>query len=268
MKKLFAIAVIFCTVSVSAQMKEGRVVYERTFQLPMRFFGNADPNLTSQLPKTRTDQYELLFSNNHSLWQFLPDASNENNDPNTFASGGMVMRFAGGGGDVAYYDFDNGTSVSKRDIADKSFIVSDSINKFNWKLTDETKTILTYTARKAVTQRVQMRNRMTMENGVMKTEQVPDTTNVIAWFTTDIPVPAGPGAYQGQLPGLILELDENKGQIVFKAVEVSPKVTASKIKEPKDGKKLTAAEFAKERDKILEEMRKNAPNGMQFRIQN
>lgn len=270
MKKLLTASVIFCFVSAGAQMKEGRVVYERTVQIPVRFFANADPNIASQLPKSRTDQYELLFSNNHSLWEFLPDASNESSDPNTFASGGMVLRFAGGGagGDVAYYDFDNGISVSKRDIVDKSYIVSDSISKFDWKLTDETKTILNHTVRKAITQRVQTRNRMTMENGVMKTEQVPDTTNVIAWFTTDIPVPAGPGTYQGQLPGLILELDENKGQIVFKAIEVSPKVTVSKIKEPKDGKKMTAAEFAKEREKVLEEMRKNAPNGMQFRMQN
>lgn len=267
MKRFLLVIFSLWIVSTNAQMKEGRIVYERTFQLPMRFFANADPNLTSQIPKTRTDQYELLFGNNHSLWQFLPDASNDN-DPNTFSGGGMVLRFASGGGEVAYYDFDNATSVSKREIADKSFIVSDSINKLNWKLTDETKTILTYTARKAITQKVQMRNRMTMENGVMKTEQVSDTTNIIAWFTTDIPVPAGPGAYQGQLPGLILELDENKGQTVFKAIEVSPKVSIGKIKEPKDGKKLTAAEFAKEREKILEEMRKNAPNGMQFRIQN
>ena len=267
MKKVLAATMIFFVVSANAQMKEGRIVYERTFQLPMRFFANADPGLSSQIPKTRTDQYELLFDNNHSLWEFLPDASNDN-DPNTFSSGGMVLRFASNSGEVAYYDFDNGTSVSKREIADKSFIVSDSLSKLVWKLSDETKTILTYTTHKAITQKIAVRNRMTMENGVMKTEQVSDTTNVIAWFTTDIPVPAGPGSYQGQLPGLILELDENKGQTVFKAIEVSPKVSVSKIKEPKDGKKLTAAEFAKEREKILEEMRKNAPGGMQFRIQN
>ena len=102
----------------------------------------------------------------------------------------------------------------------------------------------------------------------MKREIVPDTLKVIAWFTTDIPVSAGPGIYQGQLPGLILELEENNGQTFFKAVEVSPKVSVAKIKEPKDGKKITQAEFEKEREKMMDEMRKNLPNGMRVRTMN
>lgn len=266
MKKLLVFAVTFCALAAHSQMKEGRIVYERVLQLPVRFFGG-DPNIASQLPKSRTDQYELLFGNNQSLWQFLPDATNEG-DPNTISTGNMVIRFAGGGSDVSYYNFEKGTVVSHREIADKGYIVSDSIRKLEWKLSDETKTILTYTARKATAQRIESRARISMENGVMKRETVPDTLTVVAWFTTDIPVSAGPGIYQGQLPGAILELDENKGQTVFKAIEVSPKVSLNKIKEPKDGKKITAAEFEKEREKIMEEMRKNAPDGSRFRVQN
>jgi GLPGLI family protein len=106
---------------------------------------------------------------------------------------------------------------------------------------------------------------MTMENGEMKREVISDTVNVIAWYTTDVPVPAGP-AYTGQLPGLILELDVNNGQSITRAIEFSPKVAANKIKEPKDGKKLTAAEFTKEREKLLEEMRKNMPAGNVIRM--
>ena len=96
MKKLFVSIAICCSVFVQAQIKEGRVVYERTFQLPTRLFGG-NAEIAAQLPKSRTDQYELLFGNNQSLWQYLPDATNEG-DPGTFASGGMVIRFAGGGG--------------------------------------------------------------------------------------------------------------------------------------------------------------------------
>jgi GLPGLI family protein len=53
-------------------------------------------------------------------------------------------------------------------------------------------TILNYTARKATAQNVRMRTQMSMENGQMKREQVPDTVQVVAWLTTDIPAPAGP----------------------------------------------------------------------------
>jgi GLPGLI family protein len=265
MKKLVVCLVLLSCFMGNSQMKEGRVVYERTFQLPARIFGG-NPDIAAQLPRSRTDQYELLFSNNRSLWQYLPDASGEG-DPNTFTGngGGMVIRFAGGSNDISYCNLEKGTRLDQREIADKNYVVTDSIRKLDWKLTGETKQILNFTARKAISQRIGTRMQMTMENGEMKREQVPDTVSIVAWFTTDVPVAVGPTTYQGQLPGLILELDENNGRTFFKAVAVSPKVSVSKIKEPKDGKKITAAEFDKERDKVMEEMRRNMPNG-QMRI--
>jgi GLPGLI family protein len=269
MKQIFAIFFIACSLYGSAQLKEGRVIYERTFQLPTRIFGGANPDIVAQLPKSRTDQYELLFSNNQSLWQYLPDANAEG-DPNTITAGGgtMVFRFAGGSNDISYFNFDKGLSVSQREIADKNYVVTDSVRKLDWKLSDESKTILNYKAFKATAKRISTRPRMTMENGEMKREIVPDTLTVIAWFTADIPVSTGPAVYQGQLPGLILELEENNGQTVFKAVEVSSKVSVSKIREPKDGKKITQAEFEKERDKMMQEMRRNMPNGMRVQTMN
>lgn len=266
MKKTFLLLAIGLSLVGYSQMKEGRVVYERTFQLPQRIFAN-NPDLAARLPRSRTDQYELLFSNNQSLWQYLPDANTEG-DANTFGGGGMVFRFAGGSNDISYWNLEKGTRVDQREIVDRSYVVTDSVRKLDWKLTGESKTILNYKAFKATAQRIGTRMQMSMENGEMKRQQVPDTAAIIAWFTSDIPVSSGPGTYQGQLPGLILEVEENNGQTVFKAIEVSPKVSVSKIKEPKDGKKMTAAEFDKEREKIMQEMQRNMPNGMRMRVQN
>lgn len=265
MKKFLIWTALCISFAGNAQMKEGRVVYERTFQLPARLFAN--PEMAAQLPKSRTDQYELLFGNSQCLWQYLPDASNEG-DPNTISNGNMMFRFAGGSNDIAFYNIEKGTSVTQREVADKNFVVTDSIRQLPWKLSDETKTILDHKAFRATAQRIGTRPQILMENGEMKRQMIADTTSIVAWFTSDIPVSSGPAGYQGQLPGLILELEENNGQTVYKAVEISPKVSVSKIKEPKDGKKMTAADFDKEREKIMEEMRKNMPRGMQMRIQN
>jgi GLPGLI family protein len=265
MKKILLSASLALSLMAQAQMKEGRIVYERTLQLPVRMF-NADPEVAAKIPKSRTDQFELLFGNNQSLWQFLPSAAND--DAGTFSGNGVVLRF-GGANETSYYNFEKGTRVDQREVMDRSFVITDSISKGQWKLTDETKTILNHTVHKAVGQRISSRTQMTMENGEMKRQVIPDTAVVIAWFTTDIPLPIGPEV-QGQLPGAILELDINKGQTIYTALEISPKVNVGKIKEPKDGKKVTAAEFAKERDKIMEEMRKNMPNrgnGSVIRIQ-
>ena len=259
MKKIIALATLLISIFAHSQVKEGKIIYERVMQLPTRMM-NVDPAIAAQIPKSRTDQYELLFGNNQSLLQFLPNINNE--DQSTFSGGGgtVVLRFAGGNNDIVFHNFTSQTKVEQREVFDRSFLVTDSIRKLNWKLTEESKTILNYKVQKATSTRIGTRPRMTMENGQMKREEFPDTAKIIAWFTTDIPVPAGPD-FQGQLPGAILEVDIDNGQTVYRAIEVSGKVSLNKIKEPKDGKKLTAAEFTKEREKLMEEMRKNMPNG-------
>src|SRR5881628_628632 len=112
MKKILMTACLLSAIVSFGQMKEGRVVYERVMQMPVRNF-NIDPALAAQIPKSRTDQYELLFTSNQSLWQYLPNAANDG-EANTFASGGMIIRFAGGSNDVAFLDFEKGTRVDQR----------------------------------------------------------------------------------------------------------------------------------------------------------
>jgi GLPGLI family protein len=270
MKKFFLITATAFGLFAQAQTKEGKVVYERTIQLTnLRLGGgNLPPEIQAQMaamPKSRTDQYELLFTPEHSLYQFLPSAADDGGNQ-TFAGGGMTIQMRGGQNTTTYVDFAKATQIDQREIMDKSFAVTDTLAKLQWKLSEETKTILNFTAHKATATTVNQRPRMTMENGQMKREMVNDTAKVVAWYTTQVPVPAGP-AYAGQLPGLILELDVNNGQSVTRAIEFSPKVATNKIKAPSDGKKLTAAEFVKEREKLMEEMRKNMPQGNVVRMQ-
>ena len=91
----------------------------------------------------------------------------------------------------------------------------------------------------------------------MERKEVTDTAIIVAWFATDIPVAAGPSEYQGQLPGLILEMDISNGRQVFKAIEVKEKAETALIKEPTGKKTYTSEEFRKERDKMLQEQMKH-----------
>jgi GLPGLI family protein len=255
-KMLFFFCMIICACTLHAQMKEGKVVYERTITFQPR--QNMNPEAAANMPRSRTDRFELSFAKNQSFWESLPDL--ESNDENTGGGGGIRFNRFGGADDITYFNFETGKRIDQRELASKTYIVEDSIRKLNWKLTGDTKTILNHTARKATAQRIGTRFIMAMENGQMKRQEVADTTGITAWFTTEIPVPAGP-EFGGQLPGLILELEMNNGRMVYKAVEISPKVSVSNIKEPKGGKKMTAEEFTKERDKVMEEMRRNMPAG-------
>jgi GLPGLI family protein len=238
-----------------AQQKEGKVIYTRVSQMQMRLAGN--DQLSQMLPKSRTDKFELTFGNNQSLWKHVDE--DENMDE--MSGGGMTIRMvAPGQNDVVFHDFAAGRKVEQRDMMEKKFIVTDSIRKMNWKLTGETQTILGHVCQKAVAQRTGKRTQTTMDNGKIERKEVDDTTNITAWFTPDIPVPAGPEV-QGQLPGLILELDMNNGRVVYKALEIQTKADVASIKEPTKGKKVTPDEFTKEREKMMEEMQKNMQGG-------
>lgn len=264
MKKIFLSICLTAGLFAGAQMKEGTVVYERTTQMQRR---NMNPDMANMLPRQRKDNFELLFSNNQSLWRTLQTAEESNNTFSGTSASGQQMSFTMMmPNELIHFNFDTKKRMDQRELFDREYLVEDSVRTLSWKLSEETKTILGHPVRKATTQRISMRMQMSMENGEMKRQERPDTAEIVAWFATDIPVSAGPGEFQGQLPGLILELDVNKGRQVYTAVELSPKVKASDIKEPKKGKRLTEKEFVEERNKLMEEMRKNMPAGQTMRI--
>lgn len=252
----------------SAQVKEGKITYERTMQMNIRI-NDDNPAFQNMIPRERKDKFELLFTEGKSLWQPVEDDGQS--DETAFGDGGgmrMVFRVPGSN-DIIFHNVADSKRVEQRELAEKNYIITDSIRKMNWKVTGETKTILGHTCMKATTQRTQPSMRMTMDNGQAKRESVIDTLTIAAWFASDMPGSFGPETYQGQLPGTILEIDINNGRSSFKAVEISPKVDVAKVKEPTKGKKATPDEFAKEREKMMQEMMQNGGGpGMRVNIRN
>jgi GLPGLI family protein len=261
--KMLACAILLVA-TTNAQTKEGKVVYSRTMQMQIKL-ANADEHIQSMLPKSRTDNFELYFGNNQSLWRQAEKEDEQEDIIGGEGGGGIQIRIAGGGSDdVVYNDFAKGTRVELRDVMDKKFVIDDSIRPLKWKMTGETRTILNHNCMKATATNITRRTMTNIENGKFEKREVEDTANITAWFATDIPVAAGPAEYQGQLPGLILELDVNDGRQIFKALEFSPKTDLAVIKAPSGKKRYTPAEYKKEREKMMEEMQKN--NGGQRTI--
>jgi GLPGLI family protein len=258
MKKIFlTITSLVAFVLLNAQQKEGKVIYERTMQMQIRIQDNDEAERA--MPRSRTDKFELNFANNQSFLKQMEDDVQD--DAPMGGGGGMQIRMVGPGADnLTYCNFDETRKVEKRDLFDKTFIVEDSIRRMTWKLSEETKTVLGHLCSKATTQRIGKRTMMTMDNGKMERKEMDDTSNITVWFTTDIPVSAGPD-FQGQLPGLILEIDNNNGRMTYKALEILPKADVAIIKEPKGKNKITNEQFNKEREKMFEQMRQNGAGG-------
>ena len=270
MKRLLIASAMLIAIPSLAQVKEGKIVYERTMQLQIRI-NDDNPAFQNMIPKERKDKFELFFTDGKSLWQGVEDDGQS--DETSFGDSGGGMRMVirvPGSDDIAFHNIIESKKVDQRELGGKSYIIADSIKKLSWKVAGETKVILGHNCMKATTQRMQESFRMTMDNGEAKREKVMDTMNIVAWFTNEIPGSFGPDIYQGQLPGTILEIDVNNGRNTFKAIEISPKVDIAKIKEPSKGKKVTAEEFTKEREKLMQEMMQNGggPGGMRVNIRN
>ena len=254
MKRIvFAAGCFLLVITCKSQVKEGKITYERIFQLSIQV-ADDNPAMQHMIPRERKDKFELLFSNNQSLWRPVED-DNQSDEMNFGDGGGarMIIRMPGSE-DIVYHNIGEIKRVEQRELGGKTFIVNDSIRRLNWKLTGETKTILGYKCMKATSWRTQESYRMQMNNGNASRERVTDTLNIVAWFTNEIPGSYGPENYQGQLPGTILEIDINNGRTMLKAIDFSAKVDLPVIKEPTKGKKLTPEEFAKEREKLFKEM--------------
>jgi GLPGLI family protein len=264
MKKIGLIACFVLSVSLlQAQQNAGTVNYERVSKMIARFNINGVDN---EVPQTRKDNFELIFGNGQSLWKA---AEQDNEDGASFTSegGAHIQMVVAGSNDVMHINFETKKKTEKREFFDKTFIIDDSINKLKWKMTGETKTILNHNCMKALATRISSQMRMTMDNGKMERKEIQDTANIVAWFTSDIPVSAGPGEFQGQLPGLILEMDVNNGRQTFLATGISEKADLAIIKEPTGKKHYTPDEFRKERDKMMKEMEQNNQGGnRQIRI--
>jgi len=228
MKKLIAVMIAAVMMQLaSAQVKEGKIVFEETVDMHRRI-PKENEQMKAMVPQFRTTKFELSFADNKSLYKAAeeePDLADQQQ------GGGIVMKFSGSD-NIFYKDLTTQTSIEKRNLMEKEFIVEDSIRNISWKLADgETKTIAGHSCKKA-------------------TGKSPMGADIVAWYAEDILLSSGPAQFGG-LPGLILAMDVNNSEFVYTATIISKDVKKSELKAPTKGKKVTPAEFAKIRKELM-----------------
>jgi len=270
--------VLLSTTSLFAQMKEGKIVYERKTNMWRMI---TDPEMRTRIPEFRTANFELLFNDKASLFRSVPDE--EAPDP-----------FANNGGDrggqrfsfrmpetTTYIDLSSQMQYEARPMFEKTFLVVDSLKPLKWKISEETKTIAKHLCKKATTtvaaQMVRMggvvrmgRNNAGANDSTKKADapMLPKETEVVVWYAEDIAASVGPEVYTG-LPGAILEVDMDNGANVTTATEVTSKYPKKELVEPTKGDKMNRAQFQEAMKKLMEEMQKGGGmGGMRIRMSN
>ena len=278
MKKIqlvFGLLIALTSISTpaTAQMKEGKISYERKINMHRNL---PDPQMKSMVPEFRTDKFELIFNESVSLFRSVVDEE----APDPFANAG------GGGGGGMRFNFRMPTANTFTDIAkqmqyeeraffEKEFLIVDSIKQYKWKLSEETKTIAKQLCKKATTMisAPQMRMRISIGGSANNTDttantpRAPKETELVVWYAENIPVSFGPDSYNG-LPGVIMEIDQDNGANVTTAVEVSTKYPKKELVAPTKGEKMNRAQFQENMQKLMQEMQRGGGGmgGMRIRV--
>lgn len=233
--KLVSLLLCFLPVWMTAQNTSGQIFFTQTVQIKISLPDDAPEEMKKMVPPTQVNQQTLLFTENETLYRDVNEEDNNNLDiSHQDEDGNQVQIKIQRPKDVFYQNLDKGTVVEGREFMGRNFLVQDNAETLRWKISAEKKQILGYSCQKAVLQ---------------------DTSKTVtAWFTTDIPVSAGPAVY-GQLPGMILELDMDNGARLYTADKVILKPIEDKaIVAPDKGKPCTRAEYKKIVDDKMKEM--------------
>ena len=172
------------------------------------------------------------------------------------------------------------TLVQRQEFYGKQFLVKDELQEINWKMGTETKQIGQYTCFKATASIPSdeltwftvsrgnfrpggrgRRGRAEQEPTEEAKEPEIKMTDVEAWYTPQIPVGHGPGAYWG-LPGLILEVEAGNTKMLCAEIVLNPKKKI-KIEAPTKGKVTTKSAYKATISEKIKELRNNSGRGGQ-----
>lgn len=265
-KKFLIVCITLISLPLFSQNFQGKVYYKTVREFKIKLDSNSkvpeaqQKALQEMLQKQMQKTYVLTFNKNSSLYK--EDA--QLNEP--VKSNGISITI-GNSNDVLYKNIKTKTYVKSEENFGKRFLIQDSLQKLDWKLEKETKKIGKYLCLKATAVKM-----VDDYEGVKKKEKQKEL-KITAWYTPEIPVSNGPEYYFG-LPGLILELHEDKMHYVANKIVLNPK-NKKEIEAPKKGKKVTQKQYDAIMDKKTQEMienfksnRKKGSDAMQIIISN
>ncbi len=214
MKKIIIILSLFPIFKVYSQ--ELKVTYNNRILIDSLSIVNATDNLKNKLiMDDRGEDYELMISNGISLYEpvaLKEDKTIINSNTHTTINYNYY--------ETIYNDYIRKERTSSIKYSGETFLINEKLVPIDWQIIQETKKIDSYNVKRA--------------------EAVVDGSNVIVWFTDEIPVNAGPSNFIG-LPGLILQAQFGKRLITAKKIE--PLSGSISLAPPVLGKKYSRKEY-------------------------
>ena len=278
---LFVLA--FTTTASFAQEFQGKAYYQTKTTMDLDQWGGRQMSpeqkkrIEERMKSFLEKEYILTFNKSESIYK--EDEKLE--APGSVRGwGGMGSSFTGG---PKYKNVKTKEVLQEQEFFGKQFLIKDELKGLEWKMGTETKRIGQYTCFKATaikkvdkTDWRSMRRRggdsdekkdaektkdstKTGDDADVKSDdpmseiEIPDTIEVVAWYTPQIPINQGPDDYWG-LPGLILEVNADRTTILCTKFVMNPE-EKEEIEKPEKGDEVTQEEYTEIITKKMEEMR-------------
>lgn len=242
MKKTIAIiAILFASVQLNAQVQfinSGKIEFEKKINQHAPILDEPEnlwtAEMLKQMPKFVSDIYELKFTSNKSVYKLAKE-----NPTNRYMMWGSKPVDT----DAIIQDLQNANTSAQKEIFENTYVIKDSIRKLEWKIADETREIAGFECRKAVT-------------------KICDSVYVVAFYTDQIPVSAGPESFGG-LPGMILGLAVPRLYTTWFATKVElTEPTTADLNPKQKGKQVNRAQLTAELSKGLKDWGKDGARRM------
>ncbi|MBS1627294.1 MAG: GLPGLI family protein [Bacteroidetes bacterium] len=179
MKKLailfFFLISIILTNAQQTFLNYGKIEFEKKLNNYKEMEGDSWlENMKDKLPQFATTYFNLYFKDGKTLYEKGKDSDTK-------------VSFFGNDGsdeDIIYTDLKQQTFVKKQSVFEETYLLSDSIRKVEWKITNDTRDIAGFECHKAI-------------------GKILDSVYIIAFYTDQIITSGGPLSYCN-LPGMIL----------------------------------------------------------------
>ena len=221
------LAIIFLTsfgATIKAQfVQEAKITYERKINQWKKVEADMDEDDGDQWlvffkknnPQYKIDSFGLTIKSNST--NYLP-LGEEVTDRNNWWGNDPAAR------NEVFTNFNTDTRTASKAIFEDQLLITDSIKKLTWKITNETKIIGGFACRKA-------------------TAKIMDSVYVIAFYTDQIMIPAGPESFSG-LPGCILVVSIPRLYTTWQANAIQLKaIKDNEMVVPKTGKKINTKQL-------------------------
>ncbi|KIC93826.1 GLPGLI family protein [Flavihumibacter solisilvae] len=185
MKKTFILALILIAgAKLSAQqifIFSGNIEYERKINIHRQFESDDEQSdwfkdFIAKQPRFHNSYFNLSFNKEKAIYQ-------PGRESDVKVEPWMIGPAKQ---NIVLTDINSQVYTSRKKVFEETFVVTDTTTKVKWKISNETRVIAGFECRKAV--------------GV-----ICDSVYVVAFYTEEIPVSAGPESFGG-LPGMILGL--------------------------------------------------------------